>query len=546
MRVAIAGLYEEVNTFAVETMGLATITGSLATGFQKFAGQDLVEGSKGARSYAAGFFAALEESPEVEIVPTTVWLFGAGPTIERGAYQQMKQDLLDNLAAVMPLDAIVLQLHGAGIAEGIDDVEADLTAAIRQQVGPDVKLVAALDLHGNMSDAFLQQMNFVTVVRHYPHIDEYETGYRAAKLVPDLVKGAIKPCGHFEHLPFIMQMCSTMEGNLYEPIRKKVEEFAQREGIHEFSYCYGFPTADIAFNTATVNCWATSPELAASTAKEFAAWVWEHRQQWVYAPVSAADAMQQALAVLAEQGRIGSNEVGRPQIMEESLRRLASPDEELARSYKFLPDLDSPGPVVIAEKADNPGCGAPGDSTHVLWELIKNNVQQAAVSSIRDPETVQQAMKAGVGSMIDVELGGKLSKLSGEPVRGKAYVKTISDGRYTIVSPMLQGSKLDIGPAVGLIIEGVDVAVVSGIMQAFDHGQLKMVGFDARDYRIIVVKSANHFRAWWSGVASKIIDCDAPGIASNDLTTFKFTKKNRKLYPLDADAVYPEQTPIHP
>ena len=445
MRVAIAGLYEEVNTFAVETMGLATITGSISTGFQKFASQELVSAVKGTRSYGAGFIAALEESPEVEIVPTTIWMFGAGPTIALEAYQQMKQDLLDGLAAVMPLDAIALQMHGAGVAEGIDDVEGDLTAAIRQLVGSKVKLVCALDLHGNMSDFFLQQLDLITAVYHYPHIDEFEAAYRAAKLIPDMVKGAIKPYGHFEHLPFIMQMCSTMEGNLYEPIRKKVEEFDQREGIYEFSYFYGFPTADIPFNTATVNCWATSSELAASTAREFASWIWESRQQLVYAPVSAADAVQQALAVLAEQGRIGSNEVGRPQIMEETLNRLVCADDEFARSYKFLPDHDSPGPVVIAEKSDNPGCGAPGDSTHVLWELIKNNVQQAAVSSIRDPETVQQAMKAGVGSIIDVELGGKLSKLSGEPVSGKAYVKTISDGRYTIVSTMLQGGKLDMG-----------------------------------------------------------------------------------------------------
>jgi microcystin degradation protein MlrC len=105
---------------------------------------------------------------------------------------------------------------------------------------------------------------------------------------------------------------------------------------------------------------------------------------------------------------------------------------------------------------------------------------------------------------------------------------------------MLTGMRLDVGPAVGLVIEGVDVAVVSGMMQTFDNGQLRVVGFDPRDYRIVVVKSAVHFRAWWSDVASAIVDCDPPGIASNDLSTFKFEKKNRKLYPLDVDAVYPE------
>jgi microcystin degradation protein MlrC len=105
---------------------------------------------------------------------------------------------------------------------------------------------------------------------------------------------------------------------------------------------------------------------------------------------------------------------------------------------------------------------------------------------------------------------------------------------------MIQGMKFDVGPAVGLVIEGVDVSVISGMMQAFDNGQMRVVGFDPRDYRIVVVKSANHCRAWWTGVASKIIDSDPPGIASNDLSTFTFKKKTRKRYPLDADAVYPE------
>jgi microcystin degradation protein MlrC len=99
---------------------------------------------------------------------------------------------------------------------------------------------------------------------------------------------------------------------------------------------------------------------------------------------------------------------------------------------------------------------------------------------------------------------------------------------------------IDVGPAAGLLIEGVDMAVVSGGMQAFDHGQLQMVGFDALDYRVIVLKSANHFRGWWAPVASEIIDCDAPGVATNDLTTLTYKNKARALYPLDADAAYPE------
>ena len=135
VRIALAGLFEEVNTFADETMGKAKITGNMTTGFQQWTDKAIIEEYKGSKTYMGGFIAALEESPEVEIVPTTFWSFSAGPTIEGKAYQKMKQDILDRLAAAMPLDAIVLSLHGAGVAEGVDDVETDLTAAIREQVG---------------------------------------------------------------------------------------------------------------------------------------------------------------------------------------------------------------------------------------------------------------------------------------------------------------------------------------------------------------------------------------------------------------------------
>jgi microcystin degradation protein MlrC len=538
MRVALAGLFEEVNTFAVETMGLAKITGNMTTGFQKWSGQSLIDDYKGTKTYMGGFLAALEEASAVEVVPSVLYSYSAGPTIEGAAYQQMKTEILDGLAALMPLDAVALQMHGAGVAEGVDDVEGDLAAAIRTRLGPDVKLVCALDHHSNLTDNHLRQMDLITIVYHYPHIDMYDAAYRAAKLLPDMVKGSVKPIGHFEHIPVLLSCQSTMEGCLHEPIRAKVEEFLKRDGLYEFSFAYGFAFADVPFNNPTVNCWATSRRLAASTAKEFAAWVWENRERFVCKPLSAADAVKQALAELEKQGRVSPSEIARPLTFDESQALLGDPAQERARAFGFLPDSEAKGPVVIAEKSDNPGAGAPGDATHVLWELIRNQVQQAAVCTIRDPDTVQQAMNAGVGAIIEVELGGKASKLGGDPVKGQAYVKSISDGKYTVISAMGLGAKFDTGPSVGLLIEGVDVTVISGTMQPFDANQMKLVGFDPNDYRVIVLKSANHFRAWWTAVASLIIDCDPPGIGSNDLTTFAFKNRVQKLYPLDSDAVY--------
>jgi microcystin degradation protein MlrC len=246
-----------------------------------------------------------------------------------------------------------------------------------------------------------------------------------------MVAGRITPYGHFEELPFLMQCLSTMPGNLYAPIRTKAEEFAKRKGIYEFSFQYGFPFADIPFNSALVNCWAETPELAAATAKEFANWVWTNRSQFVVKTPSAREGLEAAADELVSQDRIKVEVVrdakarSSKALYDQSIARLASATAENERSFGFLPDHDRKGPVVIAEKSDNPGGGAPGDSTHVLHELIKYDVKQACVSAIRDPETVKQAIKAGVGSTIDVVLGGKLSKKSGAPVKGKAYVKTI-------------------------------------------------------------------------------------------------------------------------
>jgi len=547
MRIAIAGLFEEVNTFAVETMGLATITGSMATGFQKYEGKGILDEYKGTSTVMGGFIDGLNEV-SAEIVPTVFYSFGAGPTIEGKAYQTMKQDILRGLKAAMPLDGVALSLHGAGVAEGVDDVEGDLCAAIRKELGPKVKIVMAIDHHCNLTDFNLKQVDLITIVLHYPHTDFHDVAYRAAKLLPAMVAGKATPHGYFEHVPFLMQCQSTMPGNLYAPIRLKVEEFAMRKGIYEFSYQYGFPFADIPFNTALVNCWAETPDLAAKTAKEFASWVWENRAQFFAKTLSAREGLAAAADELVAQGRIKEEVVRDAKarsskvLYDQSIAALANANEGNERSFGFLPDSKRKGPVVIAEKSDNPGAGAPGDSTHVLAELIKHNVKQACVSYIRDPETVAKAIKAGVGSTIDVELGGKLSKQSGGPIRGKAYVKSVSDGRYTIIGPMLTGMRFDLGPTVGLLIGGVDVAVVSGQMQPFDNGQLRVVGIDPTVYRIVVLKSANHFRAWWTDVASAIIDCDPPGIASNDLSTFKFVKKTRKVYPLDQDAAYPERT----
>lgn len=288
IRIALCGIHEEVNTFAVETMGLATVTGNMATGFQRFEGQALIDEYKGTSTWPGGWVDAFLEQPDVEFIPAALYNYTAGPTIQGEAYQEMKKDVLDTLKAAMPLDGVCIQLHGAGVAEGVDDIEGDLCAAIRELVGPDAKLACALDHHGNLTDFHFKQVDLITIVKEYPHTDMHDSSYRAAKMLPDMIRSKIKPYGHFEHIPMIHSCFSTLPSNVHAPIRDKVVEFAKRDGIYEFSYGYGFPFADVPFNSPVVNCWATSLELAVSTARELADWIWQNREQFVCKPVSAA------------------------------------------------------------------------------------------------------------------------------------------------------------------------------------------------------------------------------------------------------------------
>jgi microcystin degradation protein MlrC len=191
------------------------------------------------------------------------------------------------------------------------------------------------------------------------------------------------------------------------------------------------------------------------------------------------------------------------------------------------------GPVVINESSDNPGDGAPGDGTHLLREMLKRDIPGSAYGFIWDPEVVRQAVAAGVGSRIDCLLGGKTDAFHGAPIELKgAYVKTISDGIYINKNPMGFGGKRNMGPTVLLQVGHVSIVVGTNRQQTLDDGPFRVVGIDWQDMRILALKSAQHFKGWWTGRAKTIIPCDSPGIQCADLTVFDYKYANISYFPL--------------
>jgi microcystin degradation protein MlrC len=221
--------------------------------------------------------------------------------------------------------------------------------------------------------------------------------------------------------------------------------------------------------------------------------------------------------------------------MREQFRPIPTPPDEAFRQA-----LATDGrPVIINETSDNPGGGAPEDATHLLRAMLDAKLEDACMGFMFDPETAAQAHKAGTGATINVRLGGKHEKLHGEPIEAEAYVKCLTDGKFTQQSPMGRGARVDLGPMARLIIGGIDVLVSSVRTQTLDPEVFLLHGIDVTRYKIVAIKSSNHFRAGFEPIAHKIIRVDTPGLVSVDLSSFPYVRIAHPVWPLDENAAMP-------
>jgi microcystin degradation protein MlrC len=479
LRVAIAGIAHETNSYCRGQTPLSAFW--IVRGAR-------VRGMAATRTDVGGMLAGCEE---IGAEPVPVLVSGANPSgvIEAAAYRALKSEILEGLRAAGPLDAVALALHGAGIADGVDDLEADLAWAVRDLVGRDVPIVATFDLHGNVSQRMADALDLALPCHEYPHVDLYERGHEAISLLVALLAGATYV--HVERLPLLLPTTTTFFG----PAKAVNELCAEQERdpfVLDVSFFHGFPYTDVPTVGASIVATARDPDLARAAAREVARFVWETREAFRPTSLSAREAVERAIAV-------GS------------------------------------GPVVINETSDNPGGGAPGDGTHLLRAMLEARLQSACFGFIADAETARSAHRAGVGAEIDIALGGKSDDLHGEPLRVRARVRALTDGRFALTH-MLAGVRMNLGPSARLEIQGLDVIVTSSSQQTFDPEVFLLHGIDVRRYRIVALKSSNHFRAGFQDLAKEIVTADPPGLTTHHIEVFPRKRSPRPLWPLDAEA----------
>lgn len=457
---------------------------------------ELLQRSGDVNTIVDGFIKELRRQ-EIEIVPL-IWCHApSGDQPTRETHQAVKESLLAPLRASIPVDGVLLSLHGAYSAQGIDDADGDILREVRKVVGPSCPVIAVHDLHCNIGQTMVDNATALIVMDTYPHVDMAERGMEAARMMVRTVKGEIHPTLGWRPIPLFWaaERMITAEEPMSLAI-KQLNELEKQSGVLTASLGLGYQWADVNCAGASTLV-VTDNDLAGAQEKadSLANWVWERKDLWQ--------------------------------------RQSLSPSQALA-----LGKASGKYPIVLADQADNPGGGAPSDSTEILQLFIEQQLQDAAVLYIADPETVEIARQAGVGQVIDVQVGGKSHPLIGPPVTMKVEVVAQSDGHFVYDGPMFAGLEGNHGNSVLLRQEGVYVVVITLANQPIDLAFTRELGLDCAQLRYLCVKSSGHFRSGFSPIAGSIFNVDAAGLLPQDFTQIPFKRLGRNIYPMQPDTTF--------
>jgi microcystin degradation protein MlrC len=418
----------------------------------------------------------------------------SGITLQ-SAYEALRDELLHELRSAMPVDAVLLLLHGAMVAQGYDDCEADLVARVRDLVGPEVAIGVELDLHCHLSPAKISCADVVVIYKEYPHVDIVERARELFDLTIATRLGRIRPR---------MALFDCHMAGIYptsrQPMRGFVDamiEAERRDRILSLSFGHGYQFADLPHVGAKMLVIADDDAaLAEQTAKEFGTRVYALRQL------------------------IGFDQLSLP--LDQALRRAMA-------SSKF--------PVVVADQSDNSGGGAPGDSTFALSWLLAAAAQDVAIAILYDPQVVTAARKAGPGAKLQVRLGGKLGPTSGNPIDIEVIVLSVLAG-YQHAFPQQAAAPImfPAGDVVALRCGTIDIVVSSERCQCFAPTIFSDLGIDPQRKKLLIVKSSQHFYGAFAPLAAEVIYMAAPGAVAPDPRQIEYRHLDvRQMYPWHPD-----------
>lgn len=427
------------------------------------------------------------EDNGLEVIEGTAAWAEPGGLLNRQAYEGLRDAILAELKAALPVDGVVLGLHGAMVAQGYDDCEGDLLERVRAVVGPKVVIAAELDPHSHLTPKRVSNADILAAFLEFPHTDFYERGEHVVDLALKAVKGEIKP------------KISTYDCRLIdvyptsrEPMRSFVDRLKALQGkddILSVSFIHGFMAADVPeMGSRMLVVSDGAKEKGDRLAETLGREIYSLRGKTLMPNMSIDDGLDRALQV--------------------------------ARSGK---------PAVIADMWDNPGGGVAGDGTLLLRRMIERKIPKAALATIWDPMAVNFAHGAGEGAEIDLRIGGKSGPLGGEPIDARVIVRKVTQEGWQSFG----GSRVTLGPSAVVRIAGTEIDVIlnTNRTQTFEPDIFANLGIDPLTQPLLVVKSTNHFYAGFAPIASDVIYVAAGATYPNNPRVTNYRKLTRKLWP---------------
>jgi microcystin degradation protein MlrC len=457
-------------------------------------GEKLLAFHQGIGSEVSGALSEFAPRSDVEVVPT----FGArgiasGGTIPAADFNRLAGEFLDSLRNAGRVDAAYFALHGAMAAENEDDPEGFLLAEARQILGPDIPFVASFDLHGVLTDRMLEHTNAIVLYHTYPHVDFFETGVRAARLLRRLLAREIKPVTARVEIPALVRGDELItRTGVYGRFIADAQAIERSPGGLSAGLFIGNPFTDV----PNLRCYSVvttddDPDRASREAVRLAETFWKHRE-W----------MQARLTPLEESVRLAT---------------------------------ETSGTAILVDAADATSSGASGDSNAILRQLVLTGYRGRALLPIVDQPVVDAAFAQGVGGTIQTTIGGTLDRRRFTPLPITAQVKMLSDGRFRSESFNQEWFS---GRTAVLQAGSITLVVTSRPVHLFDRSLFYAHGQNPRHFDLVVVKSPHcqsHMFADW---CARLINVDAPGSTSANLPTLGHTRCRRPVFPLDRDMTF--------
>ena len=485
MKIGLAGLRHETVTF---WPGITTLED-----FERHAshGPDIIKKRRGTNTMMGGFIDICEKE-KVELFPVCDADGGATATVSNAVYDFYVGEMRREFVKFSDqLDGVLLALHGAMVTESLQDTETHIVREVRQVLGSDKPIMVALDLHGNLDPSILKEATAIFGFQSSPHVDAAETGRRAAKALLATLRSEIRPVTAMTKPGLVVP--SVFSATTLAPamdIILRLREWEKQPRVVDVSVFFGFAWSDVhQLGMSTVAVTDNDPTLARMIVDDLADRAWQNRKRLTR----------------------GENLY----TVRDGVRYAIDKSKTVSK------------PIIILDHADRTN-----DTTFVLQELLAQRAQNVALPLLCDPEAARICNEKGVGSEVELEVGGRTGWRDGGPVKVKGKVLWAGVGRYIGTGPMRRGQETDLGPMAIIRVDGVWLQVTTFKASLIDEDPIKQFGYKTEDFDIIVTKSKTHFRAVYEKVGEEIVIVDAPGQCPADVSVFQYKNVPPGVYPL--------------